>query len=248
MTSRTLPAPFQYRGDQIVPNRRVLFALALALPLAALPGQDRLKEMPGYARYTEMAPKLGRAMISGAVSTAWAEDSKSFEYTRDGKRWHFDVASRQTTEVAMPEATSRPGFGRMGGVARGRQAVEAISPDSSRRAFYRDRNLWVSDADSSNERQITTDGSAEKRVKYGTASWVYGEELSQNTAMWWSPDGSKIAYYRFDESPVRDYYLQTGQSTVEGSVEIEAYPKAGADNPIVDLFVYDLASGTFRQL
>ena len=47
---------------------------------------------------------------------------------------------------------------------------------------------------------ITTDGSAEKRIKYGTASWVYGEELDQITAMWWSPDSRKLAFYRFDES------------------------------------------------
>ena len=38
---------------------------------------------------------------------------------------------------------------------------------------------------------MTTDGSEKDRIKYGTASWVYGEELAQTTAMWWSPDGAE---------------------------------------------------------
>ena len=77
---------------------------------------------------------------------------------------------------------------------------------------------------------------------------MYGEELDQVTAMWWSPDGSKLAYYRFDESPVRDYVLQTDQTTVQGDAMTEAYPKAGTENPIVDLFVFDMASGRSTKL
>ena len=82
----------------------------------------------------------------------------------------------------------------------------------------------------------------EGRIKYGTASWVYGEELDQITAMWWSPDSRKLAFYRFDESSVPDYYLQLDQTKLQSTVDTEAYPKAGAPNPIVDLLIYDVAS------
>lgn len=228
---------------------RTLLAVLVAAPVLSLAAQDRLKEMPGYARYTEMAPKLARAFVSGAITPRWSDDGANFEYTWKGKRWRYDVGSRRTTE--LDSAATGGGFqgGRMmGGVARGRQATEAIAPDSSHKAFYRDRNLWIANADGSNERQITTDGSEEKRIKYGTASWVYGEELRQTTAMWWSPNNHQVAFYRFDENPVKDYFLQTDQTSVAGSVMIEAYPKAGTDNPIVDLFVHDINTGTTRQL
>ena len=89
---------------------------------------------------------------------------------------------------------------------------------------------------------MTTDGSAKTRIKYGTASWVYGEELEQSTAFWWSPDGKKLAYYRFDESSIPDYYLQIGQTGIYDTIDVEAYPKTGFPNPVVDVFVYDLAT------
>jgi dipeptidyl-peptidase-4 len=220
--------------------------LALVAALAASVGaQDRLRSMPGYARWAEMTPRIASAVKSGAVNVQWAEDGRSFEYTRDGKRWRFDVASRQAAEVGAGAPAAGP---RRGGPARGRQFTEAWSADSSRRALYRDRNLYIADRSGGSERQVTTDGSERQRVKYGTASWVYGEELDQVTAMWWSPDGSQLAYYRFDEQPVRDYWLQTDQTAVAGSVMSEAYPKAGTDNPVVDLFVYDLASGRSTRL
>src|SRR5262249_46301954 len=43
-------------------------------------------------------------------------------------------------------------------------------------------------------------------------------------------------------SKVLDYYLQLGQTNLQSKMAIEAYPKAGAPNPVVDLFVYDLAT------
>jgi dipeptidyl-peptidase-4 len=127
--------------------------------------------------------------------------------------------------------------------ARGRQIDCSVSPDGKLKAFYRDRNFWVANFDGSNERQITTDGSLEKRIKNGSGSWVYGEELGQTTAIWWSPDSSKVGYYRFDESPVKDFYLQMTQTSVQSTMDVEAYPKAGAPNPIAEVFVYDVAAG-----
>ncbi len=81
----------------------------------------------------------------------------------------------------------------------GRQADCVPSPDGKMKAFYRNRNLWVANFDGTNERQVTKDGSEQSRIKYGTGSWVYGEELGQTTAIWWSPDSSRVGFYRFDE-------------------------------------------------
>ena len=135
------------------------------------------------------------------------------------------------------------GGGRGGtGIERGRQAASADAPDGKLKAFYRDRNLWVSDVAGGNESAITTDGNDKDRIKYGTASWVYGEELGQTSAIWWSPDSRKVAYYRFDEKQVLDYNLQLDQTKIQSTNDVEAYPKAGAANPIVDLWVYDVAA------
>ena len=97
-------------------------------------------------------------------------------------------------------------------------------------------------------KQITTDGSVEKRIKNGSGSWVYGEELGQTTAIWWSPDSRRVGYYRFDESPVKDFFLQMTQTSVQSTMDVEAYPKAGAPNPIPEVFVYDVASGAKTQV
>ncbi|HEY3287817.1 MAG TPA: DPP IV N-terminal domain-containing protein [Gemmatimonadaceae bacterium] len=225
------------------------FTVSALLALAALPllAQDRLKTMPGYDRYTLMAPKLVTAFKSGAVTAQWSDDGKTFDFMRNGKRMRFDVATRQVADAPSGGAIT-PGMRRAGGPARGRQSTEAWTADSSKKAFYRDRNLFLSYRDGSTERQLTTDGSEKERIKYGTASWVYGEELDQTTAMWWSPDGTKLAYYRFDEKPVKDYYLQTDQTTVQGSLMTEGYPKAGTANPVVDVIVYNERTEQTRRL
>jgi len=220
--------------------------VGVAILSAAVGAQDRLKTMPGYEQYLRMSKEIPNAIKMGNLSVAWKDDGKAFEYTRDGKTWRFDVATKAVTEVTGAEAPT-PAAGGRGGFAagmpeRGRQVASAESPDKTLKAVYRDRNLYVTDAAGGNEAPVTTDGSEKDRIKYGTASWVYGEELSQTTAMWWSPDGKKLAYYRFDESKVPDYFLQLDQTKLYSKMDVEAYPKSGEPNPVVDLFVYDIAS------
>jgi dipeptidyl-peptidase-4 len=225
----------------------VALSLAVVVFQSGTGAQDRLKTMPGYEQYQKMSGQISGAIKSGEIGAVWSADSRSFEYQRDGKRYRYDVATRQS--VAIGDATPEAGRGGRGGQAgqspeRGRQFASADSPDNRLRALYdeRDRNLHVVDIASGADTAITRDGSKEKRIKYGTASWVYGEELGQRTAMWWSPDSKKLAFYRFDESPVADYYLQLAQTKLQSEVDTEAYPKAGTANPIVDLLIYDVAT------
>jgi len=234
----------KYTTDRRLTSRLALAALAgVAILSTAAGAQDRLKTMPGYEQYLRMNKELPAAIRMGNLSVAWKDGGRAFEYAKDGKTWRFDIATKTATELQVAEAAPAApgGRGGLGGApARGRQVASAASPDKSLVAVYRNRNIYITDAAGANEVAVTTDGSEQDRIKYGTASWVYGEELAQTTAMWWSPDGRKLAYYRFDESKVPDYYLQLDQTKLYSRMDIEAYPKSGKPNPLVDLFVYDV--------
>lgn len=244
-------------------GRAVILAL-LALGVcgggaqAQAPVLDRLPALPRFDRVVRMQDALREAppFESGEVVAAWADDSRSFTYSLRGRRYRFDLATMTSVETgaAASEPGAESGASEAAGpcprvfVERGRQSACASSPDRTLKAFHRDQNLYLSRADGSNEVAISTDGSAESRIKYGVASWVYGEELDQTTAIWWAPDGRKVAFYRFDERAVRDYYVTIGQTSLQDAVDVEAFPKAGTDNPIADVLVYDLASRTTVKL
>ena len=220
--------------------------LLLALSATTSLAQDRLKQMPGYERYQRISKESGSAFKSGALAVTWTNDGAAFDYQKDGKRFRYDIATRAVTE--LPKSTNAPAQPRRSNArrdeprpARGRQYTSATSPDGKFTARYRERNVWLR-VEGTNEFAITTEGNAKTRVKFGTATWVYGEELYQGTAMWWSSNSQKLAFYRFDESQVPDFYLQLNQTAIRSGADIEPYAKAGGTNPVVDIFIYDVAT------
>lgn len=231
----------------MIKNRTLHDVVALLMTLGILPisstAQDRLKTMPGYDRYDKMSKDIPGSVKGGSLSVKWQDGGTSFNYYKDGKSYHYDITTKTATEAgsAPPDAeTATMGGRRRGGPERGRQFGSATSPDGKLKATYKDRNLWLGDANGGNETAITTDGNEKARIKYASASWVYGEELNQSTAMWWSPDSKMIAFYRFDESQVPDYYLEVDQTKLQSKMDIEAYPKAGVNNPIADILIYNV--------
>ncbi len=123
----------------------------------------------------------------------------------------------------------------------GRQQLAQFSPDGSKVAFVRNNNLFLKEISSEEEIQITRDGQYNHIIN-GTTDWVYEEEFGFTRGFYWSPDGQRIAYYRFDESHVKEFFM-----SIYGSLYPEEYrfkyPKAGEDNAVVSIHVYDLQSG-----
>ncbi|HAQ65402.1 MAG TPA: S9 family peptidase, partial [Bacteroidales bacterium] len=128
----------------------------------------------------------------------------------------------------------------------GKQRLADFSPDGSKVAFVRHNNLFIRDLFSNTEKAITTDG-LENSIINGTTDWVYEEEFGFTKGFHWSPDGSKIAWLRFDESAVPEYWL-TMYGDLYPSNQKYKYPKAGEANSIVTVHVFDLASGKTTKI
>ena len=122
----------------------------------------------------------------------------------------------------------------------GKQRLTTFSPDGKYVAFVRDNNLFVMDLSNYEETQVTTDGKMNEIIN-GTTDWVYEEEFAITRGFYWSPDSKKIAFYRFDESKVKQYSMQMWGELYPEDYTYK-YPKAGEDNSVVDILIYDLAS------
>ncbi|HEV8582778.1 MAG TPA: DPP IV N-terminal domain-containing protein [Thermoanaerobaculia bacterium] len=124
----------------------------------------------------------------------------------------------------------------------------SFSPDGSKIAFVRGSDLYSIDLASDRETRLTT-GGEENVTLNGVNDWVYEEEIwdREPEGYWWSPDGSRIAYYHFDETPVGAYPL-VDDSPLYPKVQWQKYPKAGEANPWVKIGVLEIATGQTRWL
>lgn len=131
--------------------------------------------------------------------------------------------------------------------AKGKQQEATLSPDGRKVAFVRDNNLFITDLITGVEKQITLDG-AKGEIINGIPDWVYEEEYGFSRAFAWSPSSDAIAFYRFDESRVKTYSMNTFKGNLYPVNFDFKYPKAGEDNSIVQIKVYELPGGTTKKM
>ncbi len=158
-----------------------------------------------------------KLLISTDEEAIYRHSSKSHYYI-------YDIATKSLTKLTEGS----------------KQMYATFSPLANKVAFVKDNNLYYKDLTTNNEVKITSDG-ATNQVMNGSSDWVYEEELVLVKAFEWSPDGNKIAYYRFDESGVKEWLMQI-YGTLYPKEERFKYPKAGEDNSKVAIYFYDLPS------
>ncbi|MBI9052719.1 MAG: S9 family peptidase [Bacteroidales bacterium] len=129
----------------------------------------------------------------------------------------------------------------------GKQKYAAFSPNALKVAFVRDNNIFTSDLQTNKEKQITFDGNFNYVINGGT-DWVYEEEFAFTRAFFWSPTGNKIAYYKFDETDVPIFNMTKYNEELYPENYAFKYPKAGENNSIVSIHVYDLNNKTTQKI
>lgn len=164
------------------------------------------------------SPDESKILFTTEVEYIYRYSTREFCYV-------YDVATKKLTPLST----------------NGKQRLEAFSPDSKKIAFVRDNNIFIKDLVSGTETQVTQDGVMNKIINGGT-DWVYEEEFALPNGMYWSPDGKKLAFYRFDESMVPEFQMTVYGNGLYPGEDVFKYPKAGEKNSIVSIHIYDLAS------
>ena len=211
---------------------------------------DRYEDIPGAADVQKAQATSRRLVRSGRAGEVRWDLEQGHAWTRSDGNWvvldldggaEIDATGMEPPKVIEEQRRrERRGGGMLDRPARGHQATKMQSPDGAWTAIHRDYNVILKARDGS-EIALTTEGN--DRERFGTASWVYGEELDQQTAMWFSPDSKKLAYYAFDVTDVPDYYLLGGLTKLRTNIMDEAYPKPGDPNPVANLRIHDIETG-----
>ena len=114
-----------------------------------------------------------------------------------------------------------------------------FSPDATKVAFVHENNIYYQDLILNQTVQVTTDGKKNEIIN-GICDWVYEEEFGFVRHFDWSADGKYLAFVRFDESEVEEYFISIYQGQLYPEEMRFKYPKAGEDNSKVSLHIYDL--------
>lgn len=177
---------------------------------------------------------LIQSLPEGTVLTpadAVSEDMNNAAILRDNDLYFFSKGQtelKRLTNDNVPEVNAR------------------FSPDASKLAYTKNKDLYVYDLKTDKETRLTYDAS--EKIYNGYASWVYMEEVlgrsSHYAAFWWSPDGSKIAFMRTDETDVPVFTINRLDESdgLHGTLEVTPYPYAGDPNPKVKMGIADVAT------
>ncbi len=196
--------------------------------LGALVKSSELKDENGKSLsiddYTFSADE-SKLLLATSQESIYRHSSKSFYYI-------YDLNTKKTTPLTDN--------------SKGKQRLAEFSPNGLMVAFVRNNNLFMKNLETNVEHQVTVDGKMNQIIN-GAVDWVYEEEFSFHKGFHWSPNGRRIAYYKFDESKVKEFQITYYNDLYPDHYKFK-YPKAGEDNSIVSVHVFNVNSLTSNDV
>lgn len=207
--------------------KRILSIIALATPLVLNAQTGVYTTHPANPEgrlLTTEETELGRHIRPASVSASW-KDSDTFTTFKDGKWIQENLL---TGEISDYSATRLPeGFPK--------DAGNITRSDDGTFAYTIGQSLYIFD-----NGPVSVAVSENPDITYGQS--VSRNEFGIGEGIFWAPDGSKLAFYRKDESKVTDFPL-LDITTRTGSLKSIKYPMNGMDSERISLGIYDRASG-----
>lgn len=249
--------------------RALRIAALTVLAGTSLGAQTRAVTTADYEKARAMlAPALNGLVIGGTVAPTWAPDGR-FWYrntTLSGSEIVVIDPAGKTRKSCEASATMCEGLaiaaggggrgGRGGGGGGGRGGAGGrggnsstgqpltMSPDGRRGVFVKDWNLWVRDAASGSETQLTRDGTKYNGYATDNAGWA----SSDRAMVQWSPDSRRVATQRQDERNVGEMYL-VNTTVGHPTLTVQKMPLPGdTAMAMMTRVVIDVDAGTTTKL
>jgi dipeptidyl-peptidase 4 len=121
-----------------------------------------------------------------------------------------------------------------------------LNPMGTKLAYIRENDLYILDIIRQKVKRITNDGEYNKIIN-GAVDWVYEEEFGMSKGFEWNSDGTKLAFYRFDESEVKQWQMTTYGKLYPDLYKFK-YPKAGEANSKVQVLIADAQKGSCKLI
>lgn len=127
---------------------------------------------------------------------------------------------------------------KLSAVSENKVRYATFNPQADKVAYVYGNDLYVKDIVKNKTKRLTKDGKHNAIIN-GAVDWVYEEEFSMSRGFDWNADGTMIAYYRFDESQVKQWDMEI-YGKLYPDHERFKYPKAGEQNSVVDVYITNL--------
>jgi dipeptidyl-peptidase-4 len=194
-------------------ERRILVSAAHLTPA----GSDTPLVVDDYS----WSDDLRRLLVYTNSKQVWREKSR-------GDYWLLNRDSGDLRKLGGPDADPST------------LQFAKFAADGRRVAYVRDADLYLETGDGEITRLTTRDSDA---MLNGIMSWAYEEEFGIRDGFRWSPDGTKIAFWQFDTSGVRDFVLIDNTSELYPVITRLPYPKVGETISAARIGVVDVATG-----
>lgn len=160
---------------------------------------------------------------------------KLFRYSYLAQYTIYDVKTRETIALTPhPEKEIHPYL-----------LLAQWTPRDHGLVMVQDYDIYYITSPKSNTGYRVTDTAIPGILSNGLPDWLYEEEiLHRAEAIWMSSDGHMMLYASFNDSLVEEMHISwfgEGNKALYPDIRSLRYPKPGTPNPVVRLYVADLA-------
>jgi len=166
----------------------------------------------------QFSPEEDKLLLFEGMEHVYRRSPKAYYYV-------YDIATKKTIQLND----------------KGKQMFPLFAPDGKKIAYVYENDLYIKNLETGAETAVTRDGEKNK-IKNGWADWVYEEEFSKADYFDWSSNSQYLAYVKFDETRVKEYTMDFYKGELYPEKYTFKYPKAGEDNSIVSVHIYDETS------